>query len=245
MKLVFFHIPKTGGSSVSKVLEQKCQGLWLKNAHLNQLSQKEFVSNDYFSGHFTRQEFMAWASQNEIQLNAVKFLTVIRHPLDQLLSNLSFPYELASREYPVSEPWMKDMLLANPFSAEEIARVLADHPWILNLQWQYLVTGSDLRSTMAEVDKIVVFPQVGMAIDYVSSVMQIDAPNLVVHENPAQKFIEKTVFSENPLREIIVNQHALDIHLYNEVVKPLLNSYGFFDGLPASPESFLDHWLSC
>lgn len=97
MKLIYIHIPKTAGSSISKVLQGAGRGVWFRHGELEASDPHEIWNLDYLSGHFTRKDLNNWIERHGLSMENVKVMTVIRHPLDQLQSNLSFPFELAAR----------------------------------------------------------------------------------------------------------------------------------------------------
>jgi len=248
MKLIYIHIPKTAGSSINDILQRTSQGVWLKNNELESTDPEDLWGLDYLSGHFTRQELLSWVARNQLSLEKVKVMTVIRHPLDQLQSNLSFPFELSERGQAIEEPWMKDALFANPHSANDLYTVLEKHPWLLNLQWQFLVNGSYLEEALDQIDHVAIFPGVSSAINYASQVLKTDSPDRLVHVNPSrQKFVRQEVFAHPPLKALILRDHSLDIKLFSEVVcRRMLESglEALAPIFPSEPEQFLKCWIA-
>jgi hypothetical protein len=98
MKLIYINILKTAGSSLSNsLLDSTKPGLWLKNGELD-LQTGAIWDLDYLSGHFARNELFSWIKNKDIPYMWARLMTVIRHPLEQLQSNLSFPFELQERD---------------------------------------------------------------------------------------------------------------------------------------------------
>lgn len=248
MKLVYIHIPKTAGSSISKVLQGAGQGVWFRHGELEASDPQQIWDLDYLSGHFTRKALNNWIKRHRLSMKDVKVMTVIRHPFEQLQSNLGFPFELAARGEEIEEPWMKEMLALDPNSPADLCSVLENNPWILNLQWQYLVSGSYLQKALEEIDRIVIFPKVSEAVDYASQVLGGPPVSASVHENASrQKYVPAAVFGQSPLRERILEHHALDTQLFSEIVSRRLGESGLeavSHLFPMAPEALLESWLS-
>lgn len=248
MKLIYIHIPKTAGSSINNFLEQSIrQGIWLRNQEL-ELHAKDIWNLDYLSGHFTRNDLFLWMNANDLNHANIRIMTVIRHPMDQLQSNLSFPYELMERGYDIQEEWMNDILKIDLSSPSAICNFLSRHRWILNLQWQYLVTGATLEEALEYFDHISIFPSVATPIHYAANVLDIPAQNLVPHENRSRrKFISKSVFSSPMLKDILLNEHALDMELYLKIIRRKLMTYDLEEVsgyLPKNVGMLFDDWIN-
>ena len=248
MKIVFVHIPKTAGSSISKALEQVACGLWLRHGELENTESKDVCGLAYLGGHFRLEEFYAWHRINKLSLDGVKILAVIRHPLDQLQSNLSFPFELSARGVRVEERWMLDVLEANPQSASDLCAVLSDHPWLFNLQWQYLVSGSWMENALDKIDQVAIFPDISNIIGYAYEVLEKKTTCEYFHENISKKkYISRDVFANSALRQIVLDKHSLDIKLFIEVVRRHMHDNGLsaLDQMCSfEPEWLIDCWIA-
>lgn len=80
--LVFFHIPKTGGSTIHDLLSNEFASARIcpeRFNNLDKMSRRELVQYDLFSGHFDR---------NSIQRlpNRPRVITVLREPKSRILS---------------------------------------------------------------------------------------------------------------------------------------------------------------
>lgn len=244
MKLIYIHIPKTAGTSITKILpEGKANGFWLDHSAMDALDPADVWSSDFLTGHFTRKQLLAWTKKYDLSLDGVKIFSVVRHPLDQLRSNLSFPHELRFRGEPVEEPWMKDMISAGLDTPEAVNSVLIEHPWLLNMQWQYLISGSYPDEALPTFDRIFIFPDVQPAIDYCCAVLGIELPPVTVHENSrmSRTAIRKEVMAKPPLRDQILKNHALDFTLYAEILRRRLFDAGI---QPLDGERLLDCWVA-
>jgi hypothetical protein len=227
MKLIYIHIPKTAGSSISKYVAQNTTARWILNTDLKDIDPAKTWRTDFLSGHFTRQELLDWIASQRLSLDGVKFATIIRHPFDQLRSNLSFPFELSARGETIEEDWMKDMLLCDPKSASDIAAVLQKHPWIFNLQWQFLITGSYPNEALSKIDYIGVYPAVSDTLRYCCDVLSLEPPAAEIHDNRSAGYaIDRDVLASPPLRDMIIDQHALDTQLFSEVHSRALRRHG-------------------
>jgi hypothetical protein len=251
MKLIFVHIPKTAGSSIHKFLQQGGEGVWLKHGQLEESGPSYIWNLDYLAGHFTQRAVLTWVKKNRLSLHNVKFLTLIRHPMEQLQSNLSFPFELEARGDNACHeiPWMNDILSLDPNSSSDLTKIISKYPWLLNMQWQYLVSGtSGLDEAVKLMDHIAIFPDVDSTLGKIGQILNIQAPKKSVHENASrQKFIKKSVFAEPKFREMLLRDNGHDIQLFIEIIKRRMSESGLqvlSKICKLEPETIYDDWLN-
>jgi len=88
-KIIFFHIPKTGGTTLHTLLTNEENGLNFcsKFRHNDILRQDPnvFTKYDFFSGHF-RYSTLA----EKIDLSKFTLITMLRHPVDRIISMYRF-----------------------------------------------------------------------------------------------------------------------------------------------------------
>jgi hypothetical protein len=249
MKLINIHIPKTAGSSVNKfIFDALIPGFWLRNGELDLLT-KSIWDADYISGHFTRSDLFSWIKREGVPYGETKLMTMIRHPLDQLQSNLSFPFELQRLSQEIQEPWMVDILRTDPQSSTELCNVINKHRWLLNIQWQFIVTDLSLEESLACFDHISIFPDTVTSMMYASSILtENDFPIFNYQENISlKKYFHKNIFSQNGIRELILNEHRLDMELYLCVIKEQLNIFHMpwaVQFIPDGVDELFERWLS-
>lgn len=117
LRLVFIHIPKTGGSTVSFHLSESGPGLWLRWDELEPQSPRALLlENSWLAGHFDLNRATKLLSGAD---HRPCFMSVVRHPMDQLLSNLNYPYTLRGKGEKITEDWMHDLLSIDPESSNE------------------------------------------------------------------------------------------------------------------------------
>jgi hypothetical protein len=249
MKLVYIHIPKTGGTSINYELQKRQKGVWLKNAEL-EVQTKSIFNNEYLSGHFTKEEFDQFITKHGVSKSDFKVMTVVRHPLDQLFSNLNFPFELKARNANISEQWMLDIIQIDSSSPDDLVEILSKHTWLLNIQWQYIVTGATLAESLKYFDHISIFPHCKSALGFAFSIIN---PKQVTYEMPhinkssSIKPFEKKLFNNKRLKQKILKEHSLDIELYLTILNGKLSEYGLDAAkiyLPNSVQSFFNEWIT-
>lgn len=250
MKLIYIHIPKTAGSSVSHFLARQCRFIWLANGELDKVDNTQAAYDlDCLAGHIRLEEINNWAVHQAIDLSDTRLFTIIRHPLDQLQSNLNFPFELRARGLDIPEQWMRDLLAAGDPSPESLANLFELHPWLLNLQWQYLVTGSSLDEALGRLDHVSVFPGVDETLHFACDALLLDPAEIpaTLHENASRyKFISRSHFGDPGLRSIILDKHNLDFELFRAVARRQMKRYGLQWAEPLCSvdfATFYEAWL--
>lgn len=253
-KIVFIHVPKTAGSSITMFLQSHGLGEWVPSAAaLHAIPGDRAQQFDYIAGHFTMREFIRYATQEKINLGPIKFVTCIRNPLDQIYSNLCFPFELARRKDPSihTEYWFKELLKIDVRDSQEITNILTRFSWLTSMQFNYLIENSTLSERLRLFSHIVEFPQVSSLLQHVSEVLGVAYTAPQIHENKATvKAIPMSVMESADVRDYIIAAHGRDYWLYRSLKtnscglpadKVRLN--GEADELPQSFEAFYDAWI--
>lgn len=238
MKLIFVHIPKTAGSSFSKFLESNLIGAWLPAGDLKNFQAKKAEEFDYLAGHFTVSEVYEWSRSSGFDLSGVKFVTAIRNPFDQLLSNLSYPFELQKRQDPKvnSEYWMQELCKINPNDPYSLEVMLTRFPFITGMQYNYIVADGEFKQRVGCFDKIAIFPDAMGLIEFAARTFSISATSAPIHENKSKsKIISKGTFKDPQLRRLILALHAPDIWFYQKIK-------GEYDE-QKNIETVFDEWL--
>jgi hypothetical protein len=258
VKLVYFHIPKTAGSFLNAFLETNARGLWLPNGALKELPADTWRL-DYLSGHFTRQEFREWIERRDLkrELAAIRQVTMLRHPVDQIVSNLNFPLQVQTfgsfHKEAVMPDWMTDYLAIDHSRDSEIVNFLDRHPWLMNLQWQYLVTGSDLDQAVSEIDFVGLFPSVSPMVWYCANQLgviekaeRLQVPDARRNDSEFQ-LLGDVLTTSSALQAYLIRNHRLDFELYLTFVRKKCLASGLESALqflPTTPEGLLGHWIA-
>lgn len=212
MKVVFVHIPKTAGSTVSSIMSHpSVAGKWLLERDLWNEDPEELWACDMLAGHFTRNHLRRYVRTHGLSMEGVRLVTMVREPILQLYSNLNFPFELASRALP--DQWMHDAAIRRTLSPLEIIDILEAHPWLLNIQTKYLMLDEE-RLDPNNYDFVGIFPHVGDMVAYLCTILGVEAPVVIGHENRAARHLRLRDFYEPPLSDYLREAHALDIGLY-------------------------------
>ena len=166
-------------------------------------------------------KFMSGPDQAALTCLGVKFVTAIRNPFDQLLSNLSYPFELQRRQDPAvnSEYWMQELCKINPNDPYSLEVMLTRFPFITGMQYNYIVAGGEFKQRIGYFDKISVFPDAMGLIEFAARTFSISAPSAPIHENKSKSKIISKATSKDPhlRRRLILALHAPDIWLYQKI----------------------------
>lgn len=192
------------------------RGLWTDEKDLWALSRDTWENSDLLAGHFTLNHLRTWAKQNRIDLHTIKLVSVIRDPVDQVYSNLNFPYELQARQAPITEEWMQRMVAGLPGSADHIVSILKSYPWLLNMQTTYLRSDNPLVE-IESFDLVGIFPDVQWLHLFTYAALGIEHVSILPHENASQKFLDRSLFDFGPVREFLNAYNQLDNYLYSRV----------------------------
>jgi hypothetical protein len=149
----------------------------------------------------------------------------------------------------IQEPWMLDMLRIDLKSPNELCNFLNRHRWLLNLQWQYIVSGLSFEEAIQHFAHISIFPSLQQSIIYAASTLTA-YPSIKygLHENRSlSKSLDKNLFHQNGLRELLINEHRLDMELYISLIRERLSMLGISSALqfvPNTPDELFQKWLS-
>lgn len=256
MKVVFIHIPKTAGSSVSDFLLNNSRGDWIQNGLLSNFTQNTVVDYEYLAGHFTFVEFLNFARRENIDIFPVQFLTCVRNPLDQLYSNLCYPFELQRRCDPmVDQDWFAEAVKTDVNNPRQVTELLMRYNWLLNMQSYYLFDQSTLDERLALFKTVSIFPDAFSLVKVAAELLDLPIPADRPHRNmQGNKIIPASVMADPYLREYIISSHARDYWLFRQIILKKANSEPGSERLevggwspsdvPMQFSDFYDNWLA-
>lgn len=224
MRVIFLHIPKTAGSTVSSLLHRKdVRGRWLLERDLWDEDPEQLWANDILAGHFTRNHIRRYTTQHGLSLDGVRFVSVIRNPIDQVFSNLNYPFELVRRGDALDD-WMHDVVACQPNDPHAFIAVLEKNPWLMNMQTRYLMLDHEMIEPSLY-DRLGVFPDLDYVRVYLSSVLGLGrAPPAPVHSNKAERLIGRDMFRRGPLADYIAEHNAADEVMYKAITGRLMRA---------------------
>jgi len=112
-KFFFLHIPKTAGTFFNRFLSNQCNS-FVDHIEIKNLSKDELDAFDGFSGHIPYPR-----AKKEYILSKRKIITILRNPIEQVISHITFIRELA-------EPSEKERLYSHSKGIQEIALKLKE-----------------------------------------------------------------------------------------------------------------------
>lgn len=248
MKIVFIHIPKTAGSSFSTFLINHAKGNWLPFGAIKLLREEQIQGHDFLAGHFTMSEFLDFARRVKLDISKIHFMTCVRNPLDQLYSNLSFPFELKRRNDPaVESDWFRCALQMRPDNPEDILSILYRFPFLTNMQSRYLFEDDIFDTRFDMISHISIFPDVSSMVEYAKIVLNVSYPISNVHENKQGiKEIDPAIFEYGDLQEYILSAHARDYWMFRKIINRIRekenNKYKNID-VPIEFRQFYTEWI--
>jgi len=222
LRLVFIHIPKTGGSTVSFHVSECGPGVWLRWDELERQSPRALLlENSWLAGHFDLNRATKLLSGAD---HRPHFVSVVRHPMDQLLSNLNYPYTLRGKGKKITEDWMHDLLSIDPESPNELVALFGKYEWLLSQQYLFLTGGAmSLEETFHEC-AVFVYPDLYGAVQACLAVICDTLPKHLVLErkNPSlkrERQIDLRHLNRKNLRELLWTQHRNDALLFSIATK--------------------------
>lgn len=260
LKLIFIHIPKTAGTSFSSFLLSQVTGRWVDNGGLETIGMDDLGDVDVLAGHFTFSQFLEFARREKLDIDHIAFVTCIRNPLDQLYSNLCYPFELLNRGDPMARrDWFGEAIKIDVHDPTQIVDLLTRFPWLTNMQSSYLLDDSTLEERLSLLRKVCIFPDIAQLMTYSAQVLGVQASVPSPHYNKQRsKAIPISVLGNRSLREYIIASHGKDYWLYRKLVCGKTgrrrieqnrgkDNSGHADVDPELPESFgefYDQWFA-
>ena len=121
-KIFFIHIPKTGGSSVNKVLaESGLKGRSHCQAAIRQGSGRDLMDSDYLSAHIP---IGALERSVAVNLSEWRLYSAVRNPIEQLRSHINWQYQVYYKgpTFFYGHPRERQQLILNFLTADRNSR---------------------------------------------------------------------------------------------------------------------------
>lgn len=224
--IVFVHVPKTGGSTVNRVL-WSCSHRGRKNCH--NLPAPEVLdlahSSDWLSGHLGRDGFARTLNRFR---RPIEYFATVREPMLQLLSHLNFQFEIYARgplhyfQYKRIIREMSAEVRATDFSkASAIIALLLRRSGFLNQQARLVLgndfaanPGSETARRLASYTFIATnenLPALYRAFGFAQLPKEMNE----LRENAAQKYyFDTAIFQSQEILDFLAQHHAHDFRLY-------------------------------
>lgn len=230
--IVYVHVPKTGGTTVGKLLwscshrgQGRCEGI----PRLKLLDAAR--RNDWLGGHLQREIFAT--SLNSLD-RPIEYFTTIREPISQILSHLNWLFEIYNRG-PIfflaqnhNIQLISAEVRATDFSktSSVIALLLRYKGNFLDFQARMIlgddfatIPGSEVARRVAAYTFIATMENLSAlypAFGFAQLPKQIDE----LRENAAQKYyFDTTLFQSQEILDFLAQHHSHDFRLYDCVQK--------------------------
>jgi hypothetical protein len=253
--IVFVHVPKTGGTTVGKLLWScshrglgRCEGI----PRLKLLGAAR--RNDWLGGHLQKETFAASLLSLD---RPIEYFTIIREPISQMLSHLNWLFEIYNRG-PIfflalhhNDQRISNEIRPTDFSktSSVIALLLRYKGNFLNFQAR-MILGDDFATIPdSEVARRVaaytfiatkenlaaLYPAFGFA--------QLPKQINELRENAAQKYhFDTAVFQSQEILDFLAQHHAHDFRLYDCVRQTSWPAEGRRPFRPAFPFVTADNY---
>lgn len=223
MKLFFLHIPKTAGSSVLKYYSifAHTQHTHIESDRDNNFKNVETNNSQFISGHITFGE-----ATNLLNLSDFLFTTIIRDPIDQLLSHINWICHISKKEnhekYPNTPQEIRNLgkeLLHVDFTNHLSVRKWVNniptigHTLLDNCQSRYLLTdaaptklepehGTKACYNLDKFDIVGNFENISNFIKRVNRSQNLDSRNRIGKTNTSQYTHTPSTINENSIKEL-------------------------------------------
>jgi hypothetical protein len=227
--IVFVHVPKTAGSTVSRALQscsyrgcEQCQNV--PAADLIEYARR----GDWLSGHLPREVF----ETNFAGLDrATEYFSTVRHPVTQLVSSLNWQLECFRRvdlprlgPAPDNEPIVADIRAADFSNVRSTIALLEKYADVfLNFQSRFII-GRDFETIPeSEFNRRLAsylyiadehhLPNLYRAFGFTELPEHIDA----LRENVSPRHFDASIFQSATVLGFLARRHAHDFRLYEAV----------------------------
>jgi hypothetical protein len=254
--IVFVHVPKTGGSTVNKVL-WSCSHRGLEH-YREEILRPQLLDaarrNDWLSGHIPREVFatsLIWLDR------PIEYFSAVREPISQILSHLNWQFEIHNRGPDFLRGYARPRLefsavvRATDFSkASSIIALLLRHAgFFLNCQALYIlgceyntISDSEFARRVASFSYIATeqdLPALYRAFGFATLPKQINE----LRENAAQKYyFDTTLFQSQEILDFLAQHHSQDFRLYDCVRQTSWPAEGRHPFRPAFPFVTADNY---
>jgi hypothetical protein len=112
-KLIFIHIPKTGGQSITNYFTHEKNNLTLLNCGNNDDKITNNINDDNHSIHYTLKEIKTWNIKKKINIDEYIKFTIVRNPYNRFLSALFFADLLNEKSTSIDVEILVNSILCN------------------------------------------------------------------------------------------------------------------------------------
>jgi hypothetical protein len=253
--IVFVHVPKTGGTTVGKLLwscshrgQGRCEGI--SRPKLLDAARR----HDWLMGHLQREIF----ATSLISLGRpIEYFTTIREPISQILSHLNWQFEIYNRGpiFFLAQPRLHQFI-----SAEVRATDFSKASSVIALLFRYkdiffnfqasMILGNDFAAIPgSEVARRVAAYTFVATMENLSALYpafgfaQLPKQINVLRENAAQKYyFDTTLFQSQDILDFLAQHHSHDFRLYDCVRKTSWSAEGRRPFRPAFPFVTADNY---
>jgi hypothetical protein len=254
--IAFVHVPKTGGTTVNRVLWE-CSHRGLQH-YAEGIACPQLLDaarhNDWLSGHIPREVFatsLIWLDR------PIEYFSAVREPISQILSHLNWQFEIHCRgpdflrEYPCPRLEFSEDVRATDFSKTSsiIALLLRRAEHFFNLQalyivgWEYsTISDSELARRVASFSYIATeldLPALYRAFGFAT----LPSGCNELRENQSQKYhFDTSLFQSQEILDFLAQHHSHDFRVYNCVRQTSWSAGGRRPFRPAFPIVTADNY---
>ena len=224
---VFVHVPKTGGSTVNRILRESlgegrdhCEGFWSDPKQVGDAAR----ACRWLSGHLPRDEMEA--ALVGVSGRRLEFFTVLREPAAQVASQYNWLMEIQFRGeafFKSHPPEIQAMSREIGASRNEdvsvvIGNLRRHRPLFLNQQSRLVLgSGGDGVTSESEIrERLRAYRSIGTEHTLLGLAGQMigEKVSVVPQENTSPYHFDPAVFETSAMREFLAVEHAADLSLY-------------------------------
>lgn len=224
-KLIFIHIPKTAGSTINKILQNKLGDgkdhieAWLGSDKIDKARDLNWIS-----GHVPRWKMVEYFGNGNI------YFTFVREPHRQLISHLKWQFLVVEKgvRFFKSHPRRNQEIILDVINTDfsDIKQVIdmlyRNKALFLNFQSKYLYSKDNPKLDEDFINNdLKFFKLIGDTRNVVSDMSKLlnqEIENTKINVN-SLCFFDESVFASTEIQDFLMEHHARDIFSFNNIHK--------------------------